>query len=561
MDLEGIPPPYLMQDPLLATPEGPPPVYRHLPLYEDIVRDVGQLGEAMGVAESPMAQNNDIGSLIPERKIGSHPVFVAEIEQFDLYDLFPFLCRYVALPEPEFCSHSSTASTRAGISTAGPSTDTEAVFLVAAAGAAGGVVLSLDVPRGSYSPSPSALGPASPAPSTVGGLTRLTTSINSALFANELEYLYTGQQGGDDCAALDGEELRIDKLHEDLVFVWRSLLYSDVRWPPAPTTTTTSTTSRCSSFRRTASSSPRTRRTSNTDLVFWLAPAPAKSLKDTSRHPHLHAAVPALHARLPPLHLGFLYTGTLVFFHRTYDLTTVLAPLLSAFYLALPAPTPSSAPASSPRWRTTSSMGCSPSPLRTARPAYARARPAPQRRRPAEIKELKTLPIDVEARMQRRAVKRQSEALTDEDSDEEWAGTILTRPTSGSPPRGPARQTARQRAQGPCKAQPAHALAVLWVPEGALALFILAYFAKLLLQRRNLLVDHLPWSAGRRVGKRRARGDARWRIGWHERRRRQVPAHQLFDLHIAVEGWSMHGLFNHLARYISFIWSPTYIPT
>ncbi|KAJ7799642.1 hypothetical protein B0H14DRAFT_3156389 [Mycena olivaceomarginata] len=87
----------------------------HLPLYEDIVRDIGQLGEAMGVAESPMAQNNDIGSLIPERKIGSHPVFVAEIEQFDLYDLFPFLCRYVALPEPEFCSHSSTASTRAGL--------------------------------------------------------------------------------------------------------------------------------------------------------------------------------------------------------------------------------------------------------------------------------------------------------------------------------------------------------------------------------------------------------------------------------------------------------------
>jgi hypothetical protein len=64
--------------------------------------------------------------------------------------------------------------------------------------------------------------------------------------------------------------------------------------------------------------------------------------------------------------------------------------------------------------------------VRTARPAYARARPAPWRRRPAEIKELKTLPIDVEARMQRRAVKRQSKALTDEDSDEEWAGTIVS---------------------------------------------------------------------------------------------------------------------------------------
>ncbi|KAJ6552242.1 acid protease [Mycena vulgaris] len=42
----------------------------------------------------------------------------------------------------------------------------------------------------------------------------------------------------------------------------------------------------------------------------------------------------------------------------------------------------------------------------------------------AEIKALAKIPIDVEARMQQRAVKRQSEKLTDEDSDEEWAGKI-----------------------------------------------------------------------------------------------------------------------------------------
>ncbi|KAJ7829548.1 acid protease [Mycena leptocephala] len=42
----------------------------------------------------------------------------------------------------------------------------------------------------------------------------------------------------------------------------------------------------------------------------------------------------------------------------------------------------------------------------------------------AKIKELATLPADVEARMLRRAEKRQSEKLTDEDSDEEWAGKI-----------------------------------------------------------------------------------------------------------------------------------------
>ncbi|KAJ7023469.1 acid protease [Mycena alexandri] len=42
----------------------------------------------------------------------------------------------------------------------------------------------------------------------------------------------------------------------------------------------------------------------------------------------------------------------------------------------------------------------------------------------AEIKALVKIPIDVEARMQQRAVKRQSESLTDEEDDEEWAGTI-----------------------------------------------------------------------------------------------------------------------------------------
>ncbi|KAJ7435463.1 acid protease [Mycena galericulata] len=41
----------------------------------------------------------------------------------------------------------------------------------------------------------------------------------------------------------------------------------------------------------------------------------------------------------------------------------------------------------------------------------------------AEIKEVATLPSDVEARMLRRAEKRQAESLTDEN-DEEWAGSI-----------------------------------------------------------------------------------------------------------------------------------------
>ncbi|KAF7312469.1 Acid protease [Mycena indigotica] len=42
----------------------------------------------------------------------------------------------------------------------------------------------------------------------------------------------------------------------------------------------------------------------------------------------------------------------------------------------------------------------------------------------AEIKELRKIPVDVEARLQQAVAKRQAEALTDEEDDLEWAGTI-----------------------------------------------------------------------------------------------------------------------------------------
>jgi hypothetical protein len=78
-----------------------------------------------------------------------------------------------------------------------------------------------------------------PSTTTVGGLTRLQTSINPALFSNELEYLYTGQGFGEvfeflfdepgDATDLGEEDARLDKLRKDLVLMWRSRLYSDVR--------------------------------------------------------------------------------------------------------------------------------------------------------------------------------------------------------------------------------------------------------------------------------------------------------------------------------------------
>ncbi|CAK5278047.1 unnamed protein product [Mycena citricolor] len=219
-------------------------------------------------------------------------------------------------------------------------------------------VLSLDF-RGS--PSPFHNGTSSPAPSTtVGGITRLTTSINSALFSNELEYLYTGQgfgeafeflfdeQGGTAEGDEDGEEMRIDKLRKDLVFMWRSRLYSDVRIAlvsngsvatdqggdrdeddhdkqmPVFSSHRFILASRCPYF--------------HTALLSW--PGPQKPLTSSaSNHEPLILNLPSPPFTPASLHftLGFLYTGTLVFSHRTYDLTTALALLQSANYLSIPA--------------------------------------------------------------------------------------------------------------------------------------------------------------------------------------------------------------------------------
>ncbi|KAJ7434830.1 hypothetical protein B0H11DRAFT_2116228 [Mycena galericulata] len=226
-----------------------------------------------------------------------------------------------------------------------------------------GSALSLDIAR---SPSPSGYrtGAASPAPSTtVGGLTRLTTSINPALFSNELEYLYTGQgfgeafeflfdeQAGEDVSG-DAEELRIDKLRKDLVFMWRSRLYSDVRialtnnGPPPPADSGEGDDAHAHERQMPVFSSHRFILASRSPyfhsaLVSW--PSPQKPLS-SSLSSSLTASEPlTLSLPSPPftpasLHftLGFLYTGTLVFSHRTYDLSTALSLLLSASYLALP---------------------------------------------------------------------------------------------------------------------------------------------------------------------------------------------------------------------------------
>ncbi|KAF9269715.1 hypothetical protein L218DRAFT_953341 [Marasmius fiardii PR-910] len=188
----------------------------------------------------------------------------------------------------------------------------------------------------SRSPSPSR----NPTPQPNGqGITRLRTAISTALFSNELEYLYTGQGFGEafqflfdeDGAGVPGEtdstEIRIDKLRRDLVFMWRSRLYSDVKIALSnehePSTAVFSThkfilVSRSSYFAKLLNASSSIISKEETQILTLPSP------------PYTPAS---LHFTL-----GYIYTGTLSFSHRTYDLSTALSILLtsSPSFLNLP---------------------------------------------------------------------------------------------------------------------------------------------------------------------------------------------------------------------------------
>lgn len=194
---------------------------------------------------------------------------------------------------------------------------------------------------GSVSPSSRA----SPQPYTVGTVLRLQSSITPALFINELEYLYTGQgfgeafeflfddpNGSEDQAAEDTAELRVDKLRKDFVYMWRSRLYSDVKISLTGsfssnkehenTTAVFSThkfilVARSKYFRPLLLHQPQLGKSSDTDITLPSPPFTPASLHFT---------------------LGYLYTGTLAFSHRTYDLTTAFHIYLSSLppHLNLP---------------------------------------------------------------------------------------------------------------------------------------------------------------------------------------------------------------------------------
>ena len=200
--------------------------------------------------------------------------------------------------------------------------------------------LTLGVDFSGISRSPSPFRAVSPAPSTnPGGLLRLPTSINPTLFTQELEYLYTGKGFGAAFEFLfdtpeshdegDAEEARIDKLRKDLVFMWRSRLYSDVKIALSGTFSSHNhepTTAIFSSHRFIlVSRSPYFR----AQLLQWNT-SPKNNEPLTLSLPSPPFTPASLHFTL-----GFLYTGTLEFSNRTFDLDTAFHIMRSATYLQL----------------------------------------------------------------------------------------------------------------------------------------------------------------------------------------------------------------------------------
>ena len=207
--------------------------------------------------------------------------------------------------------------------------------------------LGVDYPNQSRSPSP--FRGQSPSPSTNNpGLLRLPM-INPVIFPNELEYLYTARgltqafeflfDQSPDSREGDEDETRLDKLRKDLVFMWRSRLYSDIKIALTGSFSSVnheSSTAIFSSHRfMLVTRSPYF----HTSLKSWgkTANAIAKSPSGSGEEEPLTITLPSPPFTPASLHfaLGYMYTGTLVFSHRTYDLDTAFHIMKSATFLSI----------------------------------------------------------------------------------------------------------------------------------------------------------------------------------------------------------------------------------
>jgi len=207
--------------------------------------------------------------------------------------------------------------------------------------------LGVDYPNQSRSPSP--FRGQSHSPSTNHpGLLRLPIT-NPVIFPNELEYLYTARgltqafeflfDQSPETREGDEDETRLDKLRKDLVFMWRSRLYSDIKIALTGSFSSvnhdTSTAIFSSHRFMLVTRSPYF----HTSLKSWgkTANAIAKSASGSGEEEALTVTLPSPPFTPASLHfaLGYMYTGTLVFSHRTYDLDTAFHIMKSATFLSI----------------------------------------------------------------------------------------------------------------------------------------------------------------------------------------------------------------------------------
>ncbi|EJU02179.1 hypothetical protein DACRYDRAFT_26113, partial [Dacryopinax primogenitus] len=265
------------------------------------------------------------------------------------------------------------------------------------AGAESSVSLALSLPPGMFrrpsSGSPRSSSPAASAytlpvqtgvtaaygPTQNVPVLRLTTSIAPALFSAELEHLYTAKGISGEAfdfhfdstvgaidyrSAAASDEVRLEKLRHDLVFMWRSKLYSDIRisltgpfsfgddgTPTMPDEHSSADKNPVDETEQMALFSTHrfiliSRSQYFRHLLLNPSFAPPAILMietpETSTSSSVVDNTPAISLPSPPftpasLHftLGYIYAGTLSFSNRTFDLSTAFAIYRCAIYLSI----------------------------------------------------------------------------------------------------------------------------------------------------------------------------------------------------------------------------------